>query len=324
MARDHIVPQMLLRRFANARGHLRATPRVVGAPTLMSVARACREAGFYDIDFDPAFAHLVPRDQIERSLSDFEGRASRLFDRFANDELNLSDQDRFDLMLFVAFQAVRGWAFRDELSEIATLRMKQELEPILTTEKLRADLKREDRPHDDHAISAWRTELLISDWRLVPPPSLVVQGMADLALNRLHPDFYFRRRVRLLRFAEPVLLLSDEPVAMWARPDRDHDANPLGLATADAIYMPVDRRHVLALLLRGAEGVFDGGPKRAELVNRLVATGAHRWVFQHPDDPPYDVTNLGQRPRWTVETLGAVVEPDKVRVQKRLVREPPN
>lgn len=321
MARDHIVPRMLLRRFAGAGEHLLATPRSGGSRIPMTVSRACREAGFYDIDIDPAFSHLASRNQIEMSLADFEGRASRLFDRFADDQLDLSNQDRFDLMLFVAFQAVRGWSFREEISELATVMAKEELRPRLTAERLRAQLKKDGRRCDDAAVAAWRLELLTSNWKVVPSQSAAVQQMGLLALKVIHPDLYLRRRVRLLRFEEPALIVSDEPVALWARPERDLDVHPLGIASADAIYMPVDRRHAIALLFSGAERVVDGRPKRAETINHLVASGAHRWIFQHPDDPPIEVGDLLERPRWGVETLGAIAEGDQIRVQKRVVRQ---
>lgn len=61
MARDHIVPRMLLRRFAGAGKHLLATPRSGGSRIPMTVSRACREAGFYDIDIDRALATLLPQ-----------------------------------------------------------------------------------------------------------------------------------------------------------------------------------------------------------------------------------------------------------------------
>lgn len=321
MARDHIVPQMLLRRFADKGERLLATPRAGGARVPMTVTRACREAGFYDIDIDPAFSHLAPRNQIELSLADFEGRASRLFERFAEDHLDLTPQDRFDLMLFVAFQAVRGWSFRAEISELATLMAKEEIRPRLTTQRLRSQLRKDGRPFDDAAVAAWRDELLTSDWKVVPSQSAAVQQMGLLALNVIHPDLYFRRRVRVLRFEDPLLLVSDEPVALWARPHRDLHVHPLGIASADAIYMPIDRRHAIALLLSGDERVIDGGPTRAETINYLVASGAHRWIFQHPDDPPIETGDLLERPRWGVETLGAIAEGDEIRVQKQVVRQ---
>jgi hypothetical protein len=320
MARNHIVPKMLLRRFADDAGRLLATPRRGGARIPMTFTRACREAGFYDIDIDPAFSDLADRDQIERSLSNFEFRASRLFDQFAAGDFTFSDQDRFDLLLFVAFQAVRGWAFRAELSELATLLAKEELRPSLTTARLRAQMRRDGRPHDDAAVEAWRTEILTSDWKVVPSQSAAVQHMVRCALQVLHPDLFLRRRVRVLRFDQPVLLISDEPLAMWCRPDRDLYTDPPGISSADALYMPIDRRHSLALLRSGDEGVVDAGPRRAEIINRLVARGAHRWIFQHPDDVPYEFGDLDERPRLEVETLGMIAEADRLRVQSRIVR----
>ena len=322
MARDHIVPKMLLRRFADANDQLTATPRFGGEGTRikMTVTRACREVGFYDLDIDPAFASLAQRNQVERSLADFEGRASQLFDRFTSGTFELSDQDRFDLMLFVSFQAVRGWAFRSELSEIGTLMAREELEVRLTDERVGEHLRERGEPHDDAAISAWRELVLTSNWKLRPSGSEAVKHMTLLALNTLHPSLYFGRRVCVHRFSEPLLLISDEPLVMWARADRDLDQVPLAIGTADALYMPIDRRHALALRRGGDEGIVDSRAGRAQRINWLVAAAAHRWVFQHPDDPPCDVSDLLRREPWTVETLGVRVDDESVRVQKRLIR----
>ena len=319
MARDHIVPQMLLRRFADDKQRLLATPRSGGPQIPMTVSRACRESGFYDIDLDPAYSSLVHHNQIERALADFEGRAARLFARFTSGNASLSDQDRFDLMLFMSFQAVRGWSFRAELSEVGTLMARQELEVRMTPEVVRARLEEEGRPHDPAAVDAWRNELLTSNWKLVPSQSFAVQQMGLLALTVVHPDFYLRRRVRVLRFAEPCLLISDDPVVMWMGPDRPSNL-PIGIGTADILYMPIDRRHALALCLSGDEGVVDADPIEADRINHLVATHGHRWIFQHPQDSALDVSDLPESPKWSVETLGVIVEEEQVRIQKQLVR----
>jgi hypothetical protein len=323
MARDHIVPQMLLRRFADDRQRLLATPRTGGPRIPMTVARACRESGFYDIDIDPTYSSLVPHNQIERSLADFEGRAARLFARFTSGDASLSEQDRFDLMLFISFQAVRGWSFRAELSEVGTLMARQELEVRLTPEVVRARLEKEGRPHDRAAVDAWRDEMLTSNWKVVPSQSFAVQQMGLLALAVLHPDFYLRRRVRVLRFAEPSLLISDDPLVMWMRPDRPSNL-PIGIGTADILYMPIDRRHALALCLSGHEGIIDADPVEADRINRLVGTHGHRWIFQHPQDAALDVSDLPEAPTWSVETLGVIVDGEEVRIQKRLVRRQPS
>ena len=320
MQRQHLVPQMLLRRFADERTMLRASPRSGGAAVTMTVRRACKEIGFYDIELHPDYSHLMPRNQVEESLSAFEGRASAILDRFVQRDPDFTSEDRYNLLLFVAFQMVRGWSFRRELSELATLAAWQFLESEVPDERIRDYLDSLDSPADDASVDAFRRSVVEGSWRIEADPSHAVQEMVDTALNRYLPELFEKRRVQVLEFDEPMLLIGDEPVVLWSPPGRDGKPSPVGVANAEVIYMPIDRRHLLALALDGCEGFGRAPSELGVHVNGLVARAASRWVFQHPDDDAYPIADLTDPPRWTIETLGATVDGETVRVQKRYVR----
>lgn len=133
----------------------------------------------------------------------------------------------------------------------------------------------------------------------------------------------FTRRWHLRVFDEPALLTSDAPVAL-------HRSGPSGtpvpgVSTADAIYLPLGRRHLLSF-----ERISDGSDSRitlnaklgrAVLVNRLVAGQAERWIYHHPDDAHLlNGIELPGRPEFVTETARVSAAFDEVRVQKRVVR----
>ncbi|HUJ67215.1 MAG TPA: hypothetical protein VLX59_16840, partial [Acidimicrobiales bacterium] len=77
--------------------------------------------------------------------------------------------------------------------------------------------------------------------------------------------FFLAMRWRVLEFEPGWVLTSDEPLGLWGRPSRDLETSPLGIATADAIYFPLDRGRVLQLLSPDSSAVEEvaRAPKRS-------------------------------------------------------------
>lgn len=311
---------MVLRRFADNGKHLMATPRHGGRRVPMSVDKACAETEFYRMEVEPQYQDEFPPEKVESLLSYFEEKAEGVIKSLLNGKFALTEPDRFYLTIFVALQAVRGWSFRSDLVGLATTLARLDLEVVATDKHLRTALRRGGSPYDDEAIRALRKEMLTSDWRIVPTGSAAVQLMLYTAIVMIHPVIFLTRRIRVLRFPEPLLVTSDQPIAMWARPKRDMEAAPLGLGTADAIWMPLDRRHALALLRTGHEGIIESTRRRAEQINLAVATSAERWIFQHPRDHPIDVSTLPQPAHWKLEMQSVSRYGDTLRVLNRIVK----
>ena len=97
------------------------------------------------------------------------------------------------------------------------------------------------------------------------------------------------------------------------------------MKTADAIYFPLDRRHLLSFeRIHGDPDdrlTVNASPGRAAIVNRLVAGQAERWIYHHPDDSHLlDGIRLAPRPDFVTETVQVSASADEVRVRKRVVR----
>jgi hypothetical protein len=61
----------------------------------------------------------------------------------------------------------------------------------------------------------------------------------------------FSRPWRLLRFHEPMLLTSDNPVGLWS-PALDGEQPVHGVGNARAIYVAIDRQTSLAMVTSGS------------------------------------------------------------------------
>src|SRR5665213_2478949 len=104
--RHHLVPQLLLGRFADANGNLRMVRRddltfSVGT----SVRKACNEAGFYRIeteDLEPDHRDGHDPEFLEKTLSVFETRAATAIGHVLNGSPPWTLDDRYHLTMFTA------------------------------------------------------------------------------------------------------------------------------------------------------------------------------------------------------------------------------
>lgn len=115
MPRHHLVPQFLLRNFANKREELRAWPRddlTSGHP--ISVNRACNEIGFYRIevdDLEPWARGGHDPEQVEKVLSALEGDAAAVVAQLIESEIPHTEQDLFHLAFSSRCSRPEGGSF---------------------------------------------------------------------------------------------------------------------------------------------------------------------------------------------------------------------
>ena len=319
MPRHHLVPQSLLGNFANENRQLVMVPRAGGGPRLTSVRKACAEAGFYEIEVNEAYRGKVDREHVETLLSQVEGTAKGHLESLVGGNFPLSDHDRFDLALFLALQFTRGWSFRQDLVELANHGARLHAKTV-SEEEIRQWLRQRGDATDERSVRALHQRVRSFEGvRVVPSQSETVRQMLKFALEETVPCLY-SKRWRLILFDQPCLLISDQPVGLWGRPMRDLDRQPLGLATADAVWFPIDRRTALGLLNTGDEKVSVGTAARARHVNRAVAAGAQRWIFHHPADDPLDGLELPAPSQFVDEIESTVVEGDMIRERHRFVK----
>jgi hypothetical protein len=103
-----------------------------------------------------------------------------------------------------------------------------------------------------------------------------------------------------------MLITSDHPIVYHRNHTQENRSRSLGLGTADEVWYPLDRSH---LLVMGQPGVL---PERirtipeslAGRVNQAIAGWSYECVFQHPDgaaidelipDTPRGLVNVNDR-----------------------------
>lgn len=311
---------MYLRRFADANERLVMVPRLDLTKRIpVTVNNACNEVGFYEIpaqdlvdaaeDHDPEVA--------EGLLADIEGAANTATAEILNGTFPPSDTSRMHLSLFMAVQFTRGWTFRKDLSAMVDLSWPLWLQSVTTPERVKAFLDKtgqRSRPQDVEAFVAKTTGP--DGPRVVPRQGNYVSQMFQQSIETLLPSI-FRRCWRLLDFGEPMLLTSDEPIAVL-----QPTGTPVGPVLAPALWFPLDRSRALAMTPDGTEGVVPSGRVRAATINQIIATQAHRWILQNPDDHLLDALALGPRTALVEELVDVRVSGDEVRELRRFIKRP--
>ncbi|SOC53627.1 Protein of unknown function, partial [Blastococcus aggregatus] len=307
---------MYLRNFADERSMLRVAHRDnVNRTFLSTVNRACNEVGFYEwrpgltadeVD-DP---EVLDPEHIEGLLSVFEGRAAAPIKRIlSSGQPPRTAQDRYDLVHFVALQAARGRRFREDLSQVATWATRRSVRESIQAEKAAEWLRARGEPHGPQDVEAFVDRVLGPDGlTLRPDQTFAIQQALAFAYLRLAPRLW-TRPWHVVRFDEPALLTSDEPVVAWHSEDE-----PVTAVTAPVVWLPLGRQSLLEIRGDGAQG--PDGTRVADLhdarrVNALVAAQAERWIMHHPDD--HDLLadiDVGPRTRWTEEVLDTRITGD--------------
>lgn len=312
---------MYLRRFADERGQVMLVDRDnPGRRHRSAVAKACREAGFYKIptsDLEDVARDGHDPEMVEKTLADIEGTASVRIEELLDSECPPSDEVRFRLSLFFGLQAARGPAFRRMMDEIARIMGPKWAATEITPERLSQALTAQGEDATAQAVADVYQHITgpggaYPVWR---QGNYVQESLRQALEVQRH---LFVRTWRVLEFAEPCLITSDEPVAVLT----GDGPMPMGPANATAVWVPLDRQHALAMTLSGTEGRVATGPTRARQINQIVADQAERWILCHPDDGAWIPETLGPRMEMRDEVLSTYRDGDEIREQHALVSRP--
>lgn len=298
--RHHYVPQFYLRRFA-VNDKLQLVHRDDLASSFScSVGRAFAENYFYSQS-----APDGGRDNsIERLFSShLEGPASRALERVVDLGKPPVRGLRERLALLIAFQFVRGQAVRRAVVEaeraiwakaashvaLAIAREPDEDGRILSEDEVASFVSRASDPanwrfarHEGEEGDSPEQMGTLHLQRVVPIARDVAMGLID-------------RHWRILDFGAPVLVTGDEPVGLVGRSGEPGEL--LGIGNASKVVYPTDPKHalVLALASRGGSGGWcrsRGTQDMADVINRHVAYGCHRFIAHRPGTAPLRSTTL--------------------------------
>jgi Protein of unknown function (DUF4238) len=147
MARHHIVPQLLLRRFADTDERIAMVARENPSGVVHTKVRtAAAEVGFYRIPAEDLAEYARDGhdpELAERALADLESAAAPVIEGVLEGRLHIGEDERYRLSQFAALQLARGWRFRDEIQALITWHARQQLRTTVTPDRVR-----------DHLLSA--------------------------------------------------------------------------------------------------------------------------------------------------------------------------
>ncbi|MDO8383360.1 MAG: DUF4238 domain-containing protein [Microbacterium sp.] len=306
--RHHIVPRMILRRFANSAGQIRIRDRFTGKLRLVSVGDVAVKNFYTFVDLD-----MLPNGAMEIWLSEVEAEFARVARPYLSSAAfgrapALTGMDRFAVDTFVAVQALRGMRTRRSMELVADYSIKMVNQDKLSPAEIR-------------------------DIEIVPHQNEHIEFM-HRASEQL-ADHLSQRPVAVVRLDEKLLVISDEPVVLAPRDgvpkgdmrkrlrvdgERVPPANLVQVASglgvgfydADEVIFPLSPRYALVYGeihslssrpptwdLQGREAI-----RVAREVNRLQARNAFSWVAAHPDGP-----HLAQIP-WPAATPAVIIYDD--------------
>lgn len=313
MPRHHIVPQMLLKHFADDGGKLRATRRDDLSKSHATTYRnACRQAGYYRIEaehieewardgFDPEI--------VEKAYGEIESEAAPVINALAAGQALNNVDERRTLDTFIALQSTRGWSFQADLDDALTVHARTEMltrrDELVT--RARGYLAARGEPSltpdaeafVDRALGESGPTFVIDDATRIQ--TAVTQALTD-TLPRLQ-----ERHLRIYHFAEPALLTSDSPVAYWAA----GQGRAVGIGNAMLTVAPINRQVAVAYSGTASSrgSIMAGTALRAQQINLAVADDARRWIFEHPDDNLLPTLQVPTgRPQWKTEYVASRID----------------
>ncbi len=282
-----LVPEFLLRRFADEGGRILVERRDRSRRLVLSPDRAAADSGFYTVvpgaDATAGLDHLLSR---------IEARAPAAIERMVAGRFPPAGDDRACLSVFFGLQILLGRGHRAAAAQAAGLLGELIASGVEQIEQ--AAEAEEEAPEETDAPDASDAP----DPPPVPEPAHVLVHDGEPAPRSLAglprvARFLSAQTWQLLRFPGRVLLTGDTPVVLWSRPG---GAKPyqFGLATADEVRVPLDPRHALILARRGPAGevIRELGDRHARALNRTVAEAAGEWMYYHPDSDPMEAVEL--------------------------------
>lgn len=295
MPLHHIVPKMLLRRFAKNEKTLQVVSREDFSRTRKgSVDKAAAETGFYNIptdDIDPKAQEKHDPEGIEAALSTIEAKTSPILTSISKGTMPAQDEDRFWLSFFVATQITRGWQYREMVSTLGNTVAKQHFDARNEQlhERARDYLGSLGEPNGPREVTDYIDMVRNASWKLLPNKSRLIQESLKQAWFPLGPAL-LSRPLRIFRFDNPSLLTSDAAVGLWA-PDSD-EPRSVGVGNARGVFMAIDRFTAVGFMSRGENRDVAGSPFWAQHINLSIADRASKWVYHHPDDDPLSKITL--------------------------------
>jgi|GEM_PF-3363835 len=305
--RHHVVPDFYLQRWSKNEKLMVVDRDDLSKRYPTAVKNASVERYFYALATESGWDMTV-----EKTLSKLESIASVDIGKVLKGRSTTLPAFRTRLSFFMAVQLVRGRASRRAMIDFYKdifLKTAQ----LSTPEIIQAQAERRGEPMTiEAAREVWayaQNPLLKVEFHKIGPKKLPADSLVNAAdvfkqAEQLIRFFYMRKWV-ITDFRAPMLLTSDEPVAIGV--DTRDPNHPAGLVNADSVMFPLDPQRALVMMRPDfgppLHSWTKGTVAEARALNQMVAFRAMRQIFYHPETSPMDGLEIPGSPRHPSPTL---------------------
>ncbi len=280
----HTVPQFLLERFSENGVVTLIDRRDFSTRRDVGVRVALAQNDFYTLKTEHGPDTSVETDLFAKQI---EAPAATAIRRVIDHNRPPSFPAlRQHISLFLAFQIVRGESTRDAITSMMTANYRKVVS-LLTPEMLRRQSREMGigEQTDEEIRELWEFAQSSEKYKVeVNDETAAHLGLGLPIALELMP-FLMKRHWSILEFDEPLLLTGDEPLALIG--DTLEPGEIGGVERAPQIVFATDPHHALVMIRRDLAAEDDrhkGTAHMAEIINRNVAFGCHRFVAQRPGD----------------------------------------
>lgn len=283
--RHHFIPKFFQRRFAKDDQliRVRLDNRTERRPANVNDIAVVKDLNT-TIDSDVGTTVAV-----ERLLGVIDTEAVQPMERLAYGVLYPPQRkDRLALSLWLGMLHVRSPHTRRVMEALADQAIKMQLALIHDADDAREHLRNAsgEDPTQDDVEQLLAGLAALDDFEFVPHQNELIEHMLRLGVESA--PVFLRRYWSLAKFREPGLMLSDNPMVLYRAPQNRNPFCGVGIATADEIWMPLDRS--TALMLHSdrevGERIVDGDALGfgVDAFNAAVVAFAREEVYCHPED----------------------------------------
>lgn len=311
--RHHVLPQFYLRAWADAQGIVAMRDRSDRPEVKTGTTALAVEKDFYSVEGPDR----EKDSSVEEGLAKIDAEGAAIHKALTSLEFPLVPEQKAAFATWLGLQWVRGRSSRASGSELVDKMQKMLVRFGLENAEI-DETQRDDASKNSDPIEQERDRLIEeSAGPGVPVPdfSHLDKGQRDALATELDEGSFVLPRARqlqmmlqtvpaaavpfheaewhLLRFEDPVLLTSDEPILLDRLPRPENRFLGIGPASADSLCLPLSPSLCLAMIKTpraGREMIRDLDIGHAKAFNEASIATWWSQLFRSPDGPPFPAT----------------------------------
>lgn len=308
--RHHVLPQFYLRAWADAQGLVAMRDRSDRPEVRTGTTALAVEKDFYSVEGPDG----EKDSSVEEGLAKIDAEGAAIHKALGNFDFPLASEQKDAFATWLGLQWVRGRSSRASGSELADKMQKMLIRFGLENAEI-SETQHDDAPEDPDPVEQERDRMIeesagpgvpipdfshldkgqrdalaaeLDEGRFVLPRARQLQTMLQMAPAAAVP--FREAEWHLLRFEDPVLFTSDEPILLDRLPRPENRFLGVGPASADRLSVPLSPSLCLVMMQNpraGRETIRDLDISHAEVLNQASIATWWSQLFRCPDGPPF-------------------------------------